>query len=369
MNKMSADAPTIPDWSGGSIVDVVPSLLGPSMANTVLPDEVADARTVVLFVVDGLGWNQLRAHRDVAPTLAGLAGRSVTSVAPSTTSVALTSIVTGTAPGEHGVIGYRIAVDGDVLNCLSWRTQRGDARQEIVPEDFQTVPAFFGQCPVVVQNAPFARSGFTRAHLADTRQQGWRTLPTLPVQVRNATAAGEPFVYVYYDGIDKIAHEFAFGEHYRAELAAVDRVVAELMTDLPRDAALVVTADHGLLDCGTGRRDFHRDVLGLTRLQSGEARFRWLHAKPGRTQELLEAAQSHHQDDAWVYPAEQVMDDGWFGTFVSDTARRRLGDVAVVARNDAWFVDPVEGVNSVLVGRHGGLTDDEMLVPLLHYVN
>ena len=56
----------------------------------------------------------------------------------------------------------------------------------------------------------------------------------MPVEVRRAIAAGEPFVYAYYDGIDKIAHEFGFGEHYDAELAAVDRMVADLLPMLPR---------------------------------------------------------------------------------------------------------------------------------------
>ena len=74
-------------------------------------------------------------------------------VAPSTTSAALTSITTGLPPGEHGVVGYRVAVDNDVMNVLSWRTKHGDARERIVPEEFQPHPAFCGQRPVVVQNA------------------------------------------------------------------------------------------------------------------------------------------------------------------------------------------------------------------------
>ena len=367
--EMADGAPILPDWSNGSVCDIVPALLDPQPGDTVLPPEVVDARTVVLLVIDGLGWHQLQAHARVAPTLAGLAGGPITTIAPSTTSVALTSIVTGTHPGDHGVIGYRIDVEGEPLNLLSWRTPRGDARERIVPEEFQTVPAFRGERPVVVQNAPFRKTGFTRAHLADTRQQGWRTLPTLPVEVRRAVAAGEPFVYAYYDGIDKIAHEFAFGEHYRAELAAVDRMVGELMMDLPRDAALVVTADHGQVDCTDGRTDLAPEVLALVDRQSGEGRFRWLHAESGRARDLFDAVEQHHHDRAWIRTVDQVVDEGWFGPTTSDVARARLGDVAVVARDAWWFVDPVEGAQSWLRGRHGSLTPDEMHVPLLSYAS
>ena len=369
IEEMDAPAPILPAWSGGCVADIVPALFEPSEHDTLLPPEVIDARTVVLLVIDGLGWHQLQAHARVAPTLSSLAGGPITTIAPSTTSVALTSIVTGTHPGDHGVVGYRIDVDGEVLNLLSWRTPSGDARERIVPEEFQTVPAFRGERPVVVQNAPFRKTGFTRAHLADTRQHGWRTLPTLPVEVRQAVAAGEPFVYAYYDGIDKIAHEFAFGEHYRAELAAVDRMVGELMMDLPRDSALVITADHGQVDCTDRRVDLAPEVLAQVDRMSGEARFRWLHAEPGRAADLLDAARAHHGDRAWVRSAEQTIDEGWFGPTVSAAARARLGDVAIVAHDNWWFADPVEGAQSWLRGRHGSLTPDEMHVPLLFHTS
>ena len=222
---MLADDPVLPDWADGCVTHLVPGLIGVERLPSVAPASLVDASAVVLVVIDGLGWHQLQQFSSLAPTLSALEGGPITTVAPSTTSAALTSITTGSAPGEHGIVGYRVDVEGENLNCLSWRTPSGDARDRIVPESFQAVEPFFGERPVVVQNSPFQSTGFTRAHLRGTRQQNWRTLPTLPVEVRRAVAAGEPFVYAYYDGIDKIAHEFGFGEHYRAELTMVDRMI------------------------------------------------------------------------------------------------------------------------------------------------
>ena len=68
----------------------------------------------------------------------------ITTVAPSTTATALTSISTGLAPGEHGVIGYRMAVDNEVFNVLRWTTSKGDARESIPPESIQHEVAFGG---------------------------------------------------------------------------------------------------------------------------------------------------------------------------------------------------------------------------------
>ncbi len=359
--------PMTPDWAGGCIVDLIPSIIEPDGHPSLLPQPVIDASCVVVLVLDGLGWLQLQERAALVPTLASLEGGSITTVAPSTTAAALTSLTTGTAPGEHGIVGYRIHVESEVLNMLSWRTARGDARERIPPESFQTVPAFLGQRPVVVQNGVFMRSPFTRAHLADTRQHGYWTLPTLPVQIRQSVAAGEPFVYAYYDGIDKVAHAHGFGEHYDAELVACDRLISELMMMLPRGTALVVTADHGLVDCRSGETTLAPSLRPMTNHQSGEARFRWLHAEPGRQRALLEGAEESHQDRAWVRSVDQVLSEGWFGPVVTDAARRRLGDVAIVARDGWWFVDPVESSGNKLMARHGSLTAEEMLVPLLSF--
>ena len=364
---MSANSAVLPQWTDGSVTQIVPALLEPGDDHDLLADEVVDATSVVLLVLDGLGWEQLIARPHLTPTLTSMTGRSITTVAPSTTAAALTSITTGTTPGEHGIVGYRIDVNAEILNVLSWRTSSGDARSRIVPEDFQTVPAFLGQRPVVVQNASFEHTGFSRAHLAGTRKRGWLTMPTLGVEVRQAVARGEPFVYAYYDGIDKVAHEFGFGEHYDTELAACDRMVGDLLLALPRGTAVVVTADHGLVDCTNGELRMDPGVLALTDRTSGEGRFRWLHADLGAAHDLLAAAQEAHGDRAWVRSIEQILDEEWFGPTVTACARQRLGDVALVAQDHWTFIDRTEGKQKSLIGRHGSLTAAEMYVPLLTF--
>jgi hypothetical protein len=126
--------PVLPSYGGPCVSGLVPALLGaPEDAPAWVPEAGLDARQVVLFVLDGLGWDQLQERREIAPTLASMAGSPITTVVPSTTSTALTSITTGLPPGEHGVIGYRMAVQGEILNVLRWSTASGDARSTIPP--------------------------------------------------------------------------------------------------------------------------------------------------------------------------------------------------------------------------------------------
>ena len=131
-----------------------------------VPSVVGGADQVVLLVLDGLGWEQFQARTEVVPCLAGMEGRAITSVAPSTTATALTSIATGSPPGEHGVIGYRIAVDGEVLNVLRWTTARGDARHGIHPSDIRPDRAVRVAAAARSSCGPSSSTrGFTEAHL------------------------------------------------------------------------------------------------------------------------------------------------------------------------------------------------------------
>ncbi len=361
----------LPDYSGGNVRGIVPAVLAPPgvAPPSWMPAAAASARQVVLLVLDGLGWEQLRARADLAPTLSAMAGGSITTVAPSTTATALTSITTGLTPGEHGIVGYRMDIAGDVINVLRWYTAAGDARRQIEPRRTQSFAPFMGEPVPVVSKAELEGSAFTEAHLRGSRPLGWRAASSLPVIVGDLLAAGERFVYAYYDGIDKIAHERGFGPFYDAELGAADRLVADVIDRLPSGAALLVTADHGQVEVGTNTLPPHPEVLRLTRSQSGEGRFRWLHARPGAAADLLEAARAHHSDVAWVRSRTEMIDEGWFGPVVSPPIAARYGDVGLVAHAPVSFDDPADGGPFPLVCRHGSLTSAEMLVPLLAATN
>jgi predicted AlkP superfamily pyrophosphatase or phosphodiesterase len=234
---------------------------------------------------------------------------------------------------------------------------------------FQTAPTFGGLGVPAVTRTEFASTGFTAAHLAGTRLVGWAVPSTLVVEVRRLLREGEPFVYAYYDGLDKVAHEHGLGEYYAGELATVDRLVGDLIEALPGGAALVVTSDHGQVEVGTSARLPGPELLAAVDLLSGEGRFRWLHARPGATAEVAAAAEAMHGDEAWVRTREQIIDEGWFGGPLSAEVSHRLGDVALVARAPVAFLDPADTGETRLLARHGSLTPAEMYVPLVAWAS
>jgi len=218
--------------------------------------------------------------------------------------------------------------------------------------------------PAVVRGE-FLHTGFTGAIMRGQRLHGWRVTSTLVLEVGRLLRAGEPFVYAYYDGIDRVSHEFGLGEYYDAELVATDELVAQVAAQLPPGAALVVTADHGQVHVGEQVIAIDDDLLAETTLLSGEGRFRWLHARPGRADWLAAEAGARYGDVAWVRTRAELEEIGCFGGPLGPVAAARLGDVAIIPFELVAFLDPEDTGESRLVSRHGSLTSAEVLVPLV----
>jgi hypothetical protein len=365
----SADGPLLPDYAGACVRGIIPALLGPTSWATTLPawmpSAIAGADQVVLLVLDGLGWLQLQAHRSLMPTLSGLEGRSITTVAPTTTATALSSIATGLTPAEHGLLGYRMMLSGEVLNVLRWTSAGGDRRRAHPPRDVQPFAAFLGHDVPVISPAELEGSAFTEGHLHGSRPAGYRAISAIAVEIGNQLRAGERFVYSYYGGIDKTAHERGFGEFYDAELRFADRLVGDVLDALPPGAVLLVTADHGQVQVGDNIIHPAPELLDMVAQQSGEGRFRWWHARHGSADDLAKAAFERYEDVAWVVTREQVIDEHWFGPSIAAPMAARLGDVALVPFAPVTFHDPADSGPFALICRHGSLTPAEVLVPLL----
>jgi len=352
-----------PALDGASIVGIVPALLGGRDASW-LPAAVSGAESVVLLVLDGLGWNAICEHRDVLPNLSTMEGGPITSVVPSTTATALTSITTGLVPAVHGVMGYRMLVDGTVLNVLRWSVADGARAPD--PLVVQRHVPFLGREVPVVTQSEFRNSGFTRSHLRGARFRGWHTTTGLVEHCARCVGTGERFVYAYYSGVDNVAHEFGLRDAvYRRELAFVDALVGDLRDMLPARASLLVTSDHGQVHLDRESWVELDDLRDLVAVIAGDGRFRYLHAKRGRARDLVAAARDTVGHLAWVRSRAEVLDEGWLGRGPSGAIPARVGDVVLAASADVAFVDPALPYEPLLRSAHGSLTPDEMWVPLL----
>lgn len=355
--------PVRPAYGAACLDQVVPVLLT-GRTPAWLPAPVQGATSVVLLVLDGLGWTSIEEHRGSLPELGAMTGGPITTVLPATTASALTSLATGMAPSQHGIVGFRIRVEDSVLNVLRWQVPYG--RKAPDPFNVQRHTAFLGRPVPVVTKSEFRRTGFTEAHLRGSVFTGWSTVSVLVEHCRRLVGGDERLVYAYYPGVDSVAHEFGLhDEYFQVELAYADELVGRLLDVLPSHAALVVTADHGQVHVGDAWLSLD-PLTDLYRYCAGEGRFRYLFAERGAAPALLEAAEDAFGDRAWVFSRDQLLDEGWLGPGpVIASIRRRVGDVVLAPRDPVAFIDPDLPNEAKLVGAHGSLTADEMLVPLL----
>ena len=119
-----------------------------------------------VFLIDGLGWEQLRAHPDEAPFLTSLlatsrggTGRPITAGFPATTATSLASVGTGLPPGAHGLPGYTVRnpATGELMNQLRWSPWTDAARLAAVPHGLPAAPTRPGCTPRQV-SAPDLRA-------------------------------------------------------------------------------------------------------------------------------------------------------------------------------------------------------------------
>lgn len=365
-----------PDPARPGLHDVLSSLLaavtpgGPSPGLGLPP-----VRAAALLLVDGLGHRLLHAFAGDAPFLSAMADHGPLPVGfPSSTPISVTSLGTGLPPGTHGTLGVRFRVDGTLLDSLTWSTGGGDARESLVPETVQPRPTVFERAvgvdvgATVVSDRAFRESGLTRSALRGARYRGVGAFGDLAAELLDALARpGPQLVYGYHADLDLLGHLRGPGSTaWRWQLRQVDRLVEQLVAELPAGALLAVTGDHGMV--AVDRRydaDTDADLLAGVDVVGGDPRARLVYADPGAADDVLAGWRGVLGDDAWVLPGAEAIERGWFGP-VDDAVRARVPDVIAALRGSAAVVcTDAEPVLSRLPGQHGSLTADEHLVPLL----
>ncbi len=366
--------PTLPRYGEAALSDLLPSVaarLGLPGFSDILG--LPDADRYVVLLIDGLGFHQLTEAQHAAPFLSGLlpGAPALTSVVPSTTATALTSLGTGLPPGQHGIAGFtfRNPFSGGLLNSLAWEPglsgldiqPRLTALERLAKAGVQTAS---------VQPAHFAGTGLTEAGLRGGRFVGVtdeRALERRVEQIVDAALAGpRSFVYAYERALDHEGHGHGWrSAQWTAVLAWADAFAARLRAELPDDIRLIVTADHGMVDVPAGARVVVEDDPDLGAeldLLGGEGRLRHLYTR--RPAAVAARWRSVLGDRAWVCTRAEAVAEGWFGD-LSPQLGDRFGDVVVALRGEHAVMSRTFPRELGLIGMHGSLTPAEMHVPLL----
>jgi hypothetical protein len=372
--ELPAVSPAIPHYGEATLADFASSVLGSLGVNGAPnPLELPPAERVCVLVVDGLGWELMREHPAACPFLSELAVNATPLMAgfPATTVTSLASLGTARPPGQHGMVGYQVAVPGTgrLLNGLRWD-------RKVDPLAWQPSPTIFeraakeGIAPSRIAHRQFRKTGLTAATMRGASYRDADTLGALVAQAATALAgADRALAMVYHGDLDLTGHLFGCGSdawHY--QLGHVDRLAEQLAGALPSGTTLHIVADHGMIDVPPQDRVDADEVAGLrdgVALLGGEPRARHIYTRDGAAGDVLNAWREVLGPRAWVAAREEAVAAGWFGP-VADSVAVRIGDViAAPAGPYAVVATRAEPRESALIGMHGSLTTADQLVPLL----
>jgi len=349
---------------------------------------------VVVLLVDGLGWSALLGSAGRVPD--GTASRwlrrarPLTSVFPTTTTIALTSLSTGAAPGQHGVVGHRVYLPryGTVVEVLRMSPLGEPAAETLVGPDWSpsflsAVPSLFrrGVPGVAISRDQFEGTGFTRLIYDGATFVGYFTGGDLAhslVEVLSRPVP-PPLIFAYWDDLDLAQH--LRGPRPRLidlELERVDALLASVTRriepSLARRTTVWMTGDHGQVPMETERQfvvDREPALLAhLSRPPAGDRRAAYFAARPGHLAALRDELEPRVPPGGHLIEMPAAVEAGLYGPppFHPELAER-LGDLLLLLPSPGGMSYTLPGARPrrhPMRGAHGGLEAAEFLVPLVH---
>jgi hypothetical protein len=376
------------DYRGGSIVNLMSTLGtglgagdGPYPPVRLLdPAEVAEARRVVLLMIDGLGYQFLGRYGAGGALHAHLRG-SLTSVFPTTTAAAVTTFATGLAPQQHGITGWFMLLRelGLVTAILPFRTRGlnlalpAEALDRILEEQ-----SFYDRIAAesfVVSHERIADSAFSRASTRGARRVAYRTLKQFFEAVAQLARGGRErrYIYAYWSELDTFAHQHGVGSaRVRAHFAELDRGFARLLEELAGTGTLLLaTADHGLIDTAPDRvldlaaHPALAEALALP--LCGDPRAAYCYIRPSAAVDFEAYVREALEGYCTLWRGADLIQAGWYGLGEAHPRlAERVGDYVLLMEGNYVVTDRLPGEKPFQqIGVHGGLSEAERSVPLL----
>ena len=379
----------LPDYNGGSIVNLASSIeqcfgghpCYPAL-RAIEPNELEKSKSVILLVLDGMGQSFFDRH--AGNDLKQRFSRGpVTSVFPSTTAAAMTSLYTGRAPADHGILAWftyfkeigGIATVPPMIHRPSGTPIVKNAAERLIDVQsmFQRVRCnIHAILPKEYKNKPYSTVMTRGASVV-----GYKSLGDL---VRRVTLiaqrkAGKHLIIAYWPGFDATCHEQGKESRVAIENGRTALKIAANLLEAPwlerAGTTVVITADHGQVSSPpsrTLRLERHpalHDSLVLP--FSGEPRAAFCYLRHGRDQRFFEALETLPDGCCTPVRSEDAIAWGWFGNRdIHPKLRDRTGDVILLMHENYTIKDVLLGEErDELIGYHGGMDEEEMLVPLL----
>lgn len=398
-----------PDYSGNCLSNLpatVMSILGVNDSRPVLRKralggvETSGVENVVLLLCDGFGYREWK-RQSGRGFVGALSERGsvtpITTVFPSTTAAALTTVSTGLTPQEHGLPEWYVYMDevGAVILTLPF-TRVGERGRDMLLGEMNPRALFDGQTifqkltKAGVNCTSLTSRGLAYTSFSSISHLGSEVVPysaasDLTVSLRRMVerARGRNLFYAYWSYVDSIEHAYGPNtDEAEVEASVISHAFQEgFLSKLDKDAAkrtlILVTADHGQISVDGGEtrylnrftkltRSYERSSMGARVPPWGSARDTYLRVADDKVDDMKEYLQKKLDGVASVLTTEEGIREGLFGiNQPTRKFRRRVGNLMILPHGTqtVWYRYR-KGDALELRGHHGGLTEDEMTIPL-----
>lgn len=379
----------LPDYKNRSIVNLLSSIQSALGSDDLLyatlpelePHRLAGAKHIVLIVIDGLGYEYLVQH-DTSTFCRHLLAR-ITSVFPSTTASAITTFFTGTAPQQHGLVGWFTYFKelGAVVAPLPFRPRFGKTAlggSGVEARRLFDQPSLFDKINghhYVVLPQRIVDSDYTRALSGPVERRAYTSLEECFQRIQQilSTSDRRTYTYAYWPDLDSLAHAYGMGSKQVATLyEQLDAAFTRFLSHIDGSGAtVIVTADHGIIDSDpekTVRLEDNPELAETLVLPlCGEPRVAFCYVHPHMRQQFEDYVRVQLAASASLFKSRDLVSQGYFG--LGEPHPRlfeRIGDYTLVMKERYVIKDWLLGEHRyVQVGVHGGVSEEEMYVPLI----
>ena len=341
--------------------------------------QLNQSKNIVLIVIDGLGYNYLSKHGRGTFLLKNLR-HSLTSVFPPSTGSATTTFLSGLPPQQHGVIGWYVHLKefGLVSRILPYTNAIDDNIIKAPISHVIDVKSIFTgirrEYSVIYDNK-IVDSVYTRHLAGSAHRVGYNDLDTFFDSIRDALVktTKQSYVYSYWPVLDSISHLLGCeSRKAKDHLIEFDRKLQVFIEKIVgTDTTLIITADHGFHDVLPKNVIYTRDHPALMECLSlpvcGDTRTGFCYVKTSKINDFEGYIEEVLMEACTLHKSEDMIQDGWFGLYEPHPRLLdRIGDYTLAFKDGHALINCFPGFEPPeLRGHHGGVSSDEMQVPLI----
>lgn len=326
-------------------------------------------QTVVLLVLDGMGVDMLKHNLSEKSFLRKHMVEEISSVFPPTTTAATTSIYTGLTPQEHGWAGWQCyfkEYEKNIELFLNRDFYNGKSLDTDVGKEFLAHKKLFEQITEQGKYKAYGVARFFGNYKVESMNDVCNKITEL------AKSKDKKFILAYYKEPDSVMHHTGcYSDKTKTKIKSLDRHVEDLAQKL-KNALLVVTADHGLIDVEEDvRLEKIKEINECLRLPPAiEPRAVAFYIKAEKKEQFEKEFNKRFGKDFILLSSDEYLRQGYAGEGkMHPKFREFLGDYMALATGCRILQYQTEGgIDSVeFKAHHAGLTEKEMLVPLIVY--